>query len=243
MKTIVIATAIIIMTAGCGKEQSEPAKVDSIVISAKTARPVDSAHAGTDTIATQAAAAPDTALKMSGTIDRTIDPSIADMSRMMIRSLGKSDENYEYRFTQEMIPYQDGAMAMANDALAKVARPELKSLVEKLIVAQQGEIAHMMDLKKTWYAGKMLDGIGATQEMMQKINETNQKMLARLDGKSSDYDKRFIDQMIIHHEGAIAMAKDALVKSHQPELKMLAEQILNEHLKQIAQMQELRQKR
>ncbi|MEO6047787.1 MAG: DUF305 domain-containing protein [Candidatus Kapaibacterium sp.] len=225
------------MTAGCGKQGSEPAKTDSIVIAASVARPVDSVRPGNDAVATHTASAADTTLKMLG----TVDASIADISRMMIRSLGNSDENYEYRFTQEMIPYHSGAVAMANDALAKVTRSELKSLVEKIIVTQQGEITRMMDLKKTWYAGKMLDGIGVTQGLMEKINEMNKKMLEHLGEKDAGYEKRFIDQMIIHHEGAIAMAKDALVKSHQPELKTLAEQILNEQLKEIAQMQEWRQ--
>ena len=35
----------------------------------------------------------------------------------------------------------------------------------------------------------------------------------------ADYDLRFVDAMILHHEGAIVMANDVLKKSARPELK------------------------
>jgi uncharacterized protein (DUF305 family) len=56
----------------------------------------------------------------------------------------------------------------------------------------------------------------------------------------ADYDLRFIDAMIPHHEGAIVMAKDVLQKSQKPELTQLATDIIKAQNQEIAQMKEWR---
>jgi uncharacterized protein (DUF305 family) len=56
----------------------------------------------------------------------------------------------------------------------------------------------------------------------------------------ADYDLRFIDAMIPHHEGAILMAKDVLQKSKQSELRQLATTIISAQEKEIKQMQDWR---
>jgi len=49
-------------------------------------------------------------------------------------------------------------------------------------------------------------------------------------------DRHFIEQMIPHHEGAVAMAKLALEKSKRPEIKTLATDIIADQNKEIADM-------
>ena len=49
-------------------------------------------------------------------------------------------------------------------------------------------------------------------------------------------DKHFIEQMIPHHEGAVSMAKIALVKSKRPEIKNLANAIITGQTKEIGDM-------
>ncbi len=56
----------------------------------------------------------------------------------------------------------------------------------------------------------------------------------------ADYDLRFIDAMIPHHEGAVVMAKDVLQKSQKPELKQLATDIIKAQNQEITQMKEWR---
>ncbi len=51
-----------------------------------------------------------------------------------------------------------------------------------------------------------------------------------------NYDLRFIDAMIPHHEGAIVMAKDILQKSKRPELQKFANTIISAQTDEIAQM-------
>jgi uncharacterized protein (DUF305 family) len=55
-----------------------------------------------------------------------------------------------------------------------------------------------------------------------------------------NYDLRFIDGMMMHHKGAVAMAKEALEKSQRPEIKQLANNIIEAQNKEIAQMKQWR---
>lgn len=53
---------------------------------------------------------------------------------------------------------------------------------------------------------------------------------------ASAIDKHFIEQMIPHHEGAIAMANLALQKAKHPEIKTLATAIIEDQTKEIQDM-------
>jgi uncharacterized protein (DUF305 family) len=52
-----------------------------------------------------------------------------------------------------------------------------------------------------------------------------------------EFDLMFIDMMIMHHQGAIAMAEVALDRGEHPELVSLAEQIISDQQAEIEQMQ------
>ncbi len=64
----------------------------------------------------------------------------------------------------------------------------------------------------------------------------NQNQSIRI-GITSSIDQHFIEQMIPHHEGAIAMANLALTEANHPEIKTLAEAILKAQTDENQQMQ------
>ncbi|CAD5981038.1 hypothetical protein PCC9214_04740 [Planktothrix tepida] len=68
----------------------------------------------------------------------------------------------------------------------------------------------------------------------------NHGMMMDLGPADVEYDLRFIDAMIPHHQGAINMAQQVLQKSTRPEVKKLAEDIIKAQEKEIAQMQQWR---
>lgn len=75
--------------------------------------------------------------------------------------------------------------------------------------------------------------------MMQKDMKTmDEKMIKALGPKDATYDKRFMDLMIAHHEGGIMMAKDALNKSDRPEIKEMAQKMIDAQEKEIQQMKD-----
>lgn len=54
------------------------------------------------------------------------------------------------------------------------------------------------------------------------------------------YDAMFIDRMIMHHQGAVAMAQQALNEATRPEIKTLAQTIIVSQQAEITQMQDWR---
>jgi uncharacterized protein (DUF305 family) len=56
----------------------------------------------------------------------------------------------------------------------------------------------------------------------------------------ANFDLRFIDGMTPHHEGAVAMAKEAQQKSKRAEVKQLAASILTSQQTEIQQMKQWR---
>jgi uncharacterized protein (DUF305 family) len=70
--------------------------------------------------------------------------------------------------------------------------------------------------------------------MMSWGNNQNQSTRT---GITSSIDQHFIEQMIPHHEGAIAMANLALTEATHPEIKTLAEAILKAQTDENQQMQ------
>ena len=63
-------------------------------------------------------------------------------------------------------------------------------------------------------------------------------MRANLTGLSGDaFDKEFISEMIVHHQGAITMAKLAAAQAKHQEVKDLANNIISAQTNEITQMQ------
>lgn len=58
--------------------------------------------------------------------------------------------------------------------------------------------------------------------------------------KDESFDLRFIDGMMLHHQGAIAMAEAAQENSSRPEIKQLATDIITAQEQEISQMQQWR---
>lgn len=59
---------------------------------------------------------------------------------------------------------------------------------------------------------------------------------------SQPYDLQFIDTMTHHHQGALDMAKVAVAKTNNQELKAFAQKIIKDQEKEIAQMKDWREK-
>ncbi len=62
-------------------------------------------------------------------------------------------------------------------------------------------------------------------------------MMAGLQGKTGDdFDKAFLSEMVMHHEGAVDMAEEALKNAKHQEIKNLSKAIITAQNKEIADM-------
>ena len=84
---------------------------------------------------------------------------------------------------------------------------------------------------------KMSDGTMMNNSGMMDMDSMMKGMSASLEGKSGDeFDKTFLSEMIVHHEGAVVMAKQVLSTSKRPELIKLANDIISAQTKEIDMM-------
>ena len=72
-------------------------------------------------------------------------------SMKMSKDLGTADAQFDLRFINAMIPHHQGAVTMAEDALSKSQRPEIKQLAQEIVKAQEVEIQQMQQWRQAWY--------------------------------------------------------------------------------------------
>lgn len=167
------------------------------------------------------------------------------MNHSMSMDLGPADANYDLRFIDGMILHHQGAVVMAQEAQQKSTRPEIKKLATDIIAAQQAEISKMQAWRISWYPNAATTPMGYSSSMghmmpMDQAQINSMMMSGDLGAGDNQFDLRFVNAMIPHHEGALVMAKDALAKSSRPEIKQLAEAILSSQTGEIDQMKKWR---
>jgi uncharacterized protein (DUF305 family) len=167
------------------------------------------------------------------------------MNHNMSMNLGPADANYDLRFIDAMIQHHQGAVNMAKDVLNKSQRAETKKLAGDIIKAQEKEINQMKQWRTAWYPKASSTPMAYDSKMghhaMTPEQMNNMMMSINLGAADAQFDLRFINAMILHHEGALVMAKDALSKSKRPEIKKLSQDILTSQQKEIEQMKQWRQ--
>jgi uncharacterized protein (DUF305 family) len=165
------------------------------------------------------------------------------MGHSMSMDLGPADASFDLRFIDAMIPHHEGAVVMAKEALQKSKRPQIQTLAKAIVQAQDKEIAQMKQWRTAWYpkASNMSMAWHAEMgHMMPMSSAQKEGMMMRQDLGAADagVDLRFIDAMIPHHEGAVAMAKQVLQKSKRSAVKQLAQTIIASQQTEIKQMKD-----
>lgn len=144
-------------------------------------------------------------------------------------------QNIDQHFIVQMIPHHEGAIAMATLALVRSKRPEMISLANGIIEAQQREIDDMTGWYASWYGSAPPEG-GMGMHMGGMTGDTDDLTRA----SDADFDREFIDQMIPHHEMAIMMASMLRASTDRLEMKTLADNIINSQSREIEMMRSWR---
>jgi uncharacterized protein (DUF305 family) len=139
-------------------------------------------------------------------------------------------------FAQMMIPHHQQAITMAKQAATKASAPEVKKLATQIENAQQPEIDKMTGWLKAWGASAPSpSGMHHMGEGM--MSDQDMKKLDTLSGKA--FDKAFLQMMIKHHQGAIAMAKTEQAQGSNADAKALAGSIISSQSTEITTMRNL----
>lgn len=83
----------------------------------------------------------------------------------------------------------------------------------------------------------MSDGTEMRGSMHSGMDGAMGDMMAGLYGKTGDeFDRAFLSEMIVHHEGAVEMAEAALTNAKHSEIKNMANAIISAQTSEIEQM-------
>lgn len=143
-------------------------------------------------------------------------------------------------FAQGMIPHHEQAVEMSQLAAERAASPQVKELAATIERAQAPEIEQLRGFLEAWGAeedssmgGMHHDGAGMPGMM------SDQQMGGLEQANGAAFDRMFMQMMIMHHEGAVAMARTELSDGQNPQAKALAQTIIDQQTTEIAQMQDL----
>ncbi|RYZ20218.1 MAG: DUF305 domain-containing protein [Sphingobacteriales bacterium] len=124
-----------------------------------------------------------------------------------------------------------GAIEMAQLELAQGTDSEIKAMAQKMLDAQQGEVAQF----NNFLSGHQAHGGGDAfyKKVMGQMNSMKMDM-----DHSGSVDKQFVQMMIPHHQGAIDMAKAYQeTGAHEAQLKTMAGKITTDQQREIQALQ------
>lgn len=152
-------------------------------------------------------------------------------------STSSAGSGVDLAFVQEMVPHHNSAVAMATTAQTRSDRSEIKELADSIIKSQNTEIAQMKAISKRLLAdGVKVGDLGVPEHMMGMSGDEMALETAE------PFDREFIDMMVPHHQGAIAMARVVLEKGQDSEVKDLAQEIIDAQSREIGEMNTWREK-
>jgi uncharacterized protein (DUF305 family) len=142
---------------------------------------------------------------------------------------------YDLRFIDAMVVHHQAAIDMSLPAESSALRAELKDFARKVVADQSREVELMKGWREQWYPGKpetpTIMGMPGMESSMRGMDPRHMQGL-----KGDAYDRMYVNMMIPHHQGAIVMAEDALTKSQRPEIRKLAQSIIDAQSAEIDMM-------
>lgn len=148
--------------------------------------------------------------------------SMAGMDMVVVKS--------ERDFLEGMLPHHQEAVDSAKELLARGgSTPEIKNLAKEIVVAQEKEIAMMKGWYQDWYGEAYVANPAAYTPMMRD--------LSKLSGVALD--KVFLEDMIVHHEGAVMMAESVQPYIENQEITDLTKAIKETQTAEITLMKQL----
>lgn len=191
-------------------------------------------------------------LVMMAVASNAVNSQNTGIMRMMGIGIGsKTTQNFnsqnsviDAHFIEQMIPHHEDAITMANIALERSKKEEIRELAHNIIDSQSREIRQMKEWYESWYGRELPTGDevmnvhgmmgGGRMHMGMMGNDTDMKRLEN----STEFDKVFIEEMVPHHQMAVMMASMLRNGTSRPEMRQLADDIITAQTKEIGEMRD-----
>lgn len=160
-------------------------------------------------------------------------------------------QSADVAFAQLMIPHHTQAVEMADLALKYASTAEVKALATQVKAAQDPEIAQMTQWLDGWNAPLQMPGSddsgmpGGDHSDMDMGGMSAAGMMSEQDmnslgqARGADFDSMWLQMMIAHHQGAVAMAEQVLTTTTDEQVKALAQDVVAGQNTEIDTMQQL----
>jgi uncharacterized protein (DUF305 family) len=161
----------------------------------------------------------------------------ADAGSDVVDGLNEAD----VAFAQGMIAHHEQAIEMAEIALDPTvgARAEVVDLATRIRAAQGPEVDTMTDWLSAADAPVQMDTSDGHEMSEMEGMMTAEDMDALAAMTAEEFDRTWLEMMIVHHEGAIAQSQTVKTDGSNPDVLALADRIIAAQQAEITEMQAL----
>jgi uncharacterized protein (DUF305 family) len=193
-------------------------------------------------------------------------PMMSGQASAMMSPPASADHNAaDLSFAQQMIVHHQGAVEMADLAPSRAANQDVMDLAAGIKAAQAPEIEQMTGWLALWGAAMASTSAATTDDGMGGMDHggmsgmgtsgpmsaggdsgmampgmmSDAQMQELTDATGADFDRLFLQLMIVHHQGAIEMSDTEIAQGSNPAALALAEAIKTSQTAEITEMQQL----
>jgi uncharacterized protein (DUF305 family) len=139
-------------------------------------------------------------------------------------------------FMRMMIPHHAQALEMAQLAPDRAGHEQIRAVASRITAAQKPEIA----VFQAWLKARSLpENVAGHSHAGMKGMQPPEALKALAGLRGDAFDKMFVDMMVAHHDGAVAMATDVLRSGRDQEVERLATGIAAEQQAEIGRMRQI----
>lgn len=147
---------------------------------------------------------------------------------------GAAKAPYDVQFLDTMAAHHGDAIRMARMAVDKARSDPLRAKAQRMIDDQEAEIRVLKSMREDVAAD-------APAALNRKLPGMTMMDMGKLESASGEeFDRRFIDMTITHHQGAVEMSKSELKSGKNQSVKDKAREIVDKQVKEIAELKQMR---
>lgn len=169
-------------------------------------------------------------------------PATAAQASGAAAEIAAEHNDADVMFAQMMIPHHEQAVQLSEILLGKDLVPgEVRDLAERVVDTQQPEMEQMRAMLAAWDAPATPDAAAAEHggHGTGMVDEQGMNQLREAE-EGPEAAELYLEQMTVHHEGAIDMARDQAEDGTNPQALELARQIVAAQEAEIAEMDTMR---
>jgi len=149
---------------------------------------------------------------------------------------GSSDaQDVDRWFLRAMAGHHEPGVELANLCAQRAEDPRLRMLGRLMLGEHIAELQVMRNWWRSWYGPELPPPTEADHEQMHGMpSPKDLEHLHTLRGR--EFERRFVELMVPHHEGAVEMSQRALREAADPRIRLFAQAIMHSQRGQIERM-------